>query len=105
MTGSRFNRFFKGSNPPGKKQPEVENANNVLINAQEDEAQTNVYFKLLANTEEKKYIQEICKGILARNKYFHNHADIFCKFSGMAVEAFKDHMEGIKGEVEEAMRS
>jgi len=98
MTGSRFTRFFKGSNPSKKKQSQI-------VNTQQDEAETNVYFKLLANTEEKKYIQEICKGILVRNKYFHNHADIFCKFSGMTVEAFKDHMGGIKGEVEEAMKS
>jgi len=71
------------------------------------------YFKRLINMEGRKNIQEISKvvvqeiykSIIDKSEHLYNHADIFCKLSGMKEEYFKDHIKGIINEVEEIMQS
>src|SRR5436190_21229120 len=76
MSGNRFGKFFRGGN-----------------------------FKLLPEMEgEREYIQEIGKNVINRIEYFCKYADIFCKFTNMSKESFKNHMVGVRNEIEENIK-
>lgn len=100
MAGMRFGKNFKGGNIFGKKQPEKENSNNISINIQKNKGS----FTLLGSEKEKKYIQKMCNNALNKSKYIYSHADIFCKFSDIAVEDFKIQIQEIQNEIEEIMK-
>ena len=98
MAGMGFGKTF------GKKQPEKENSNNTLIDIQKSNAVNKGYFALLGSEKEKKYIQKMCNNALNKSKYIYSHADIFCKFSDIAVEDFKIQIQEIQSEIAEIMK-
>jgi hypothetical protein len=104
MAGMGFGKIFKGGNVFGKKQPEREDSNNTSINIQNNSVVNKGSFKLLGSEKEKKYIQEMCNDALDRSKYIYSHADIFCKFSDVALEDFKIQIREIQSEIEEVMK-
>jgi hypothetical protein len=104
MAGMRFGKIFKGGNIFGKKQPEKETSNNASISIRKNKAVNKGSFILLGSEKEKECIQKMCNNALNKSKYIYSHADIFCKFSDIAVEDFKIQIQEIQSELEETMK-